>query len=273
MNFLKYFGLGMLGGLALAIARPQDYSIEFLGTDYPLDIIGEVFIGGTTALAAVYILSFLTGANPDSNELHVRRCGVSIIAGFIGIPLLTTMAGPALSELGHKVEKLDGQVEELQTLEQARSLLGEGQIYYETAKAAIVDNVEDQAKLYIGKSLRYLDEALEIVPNDALTLIWKAKAKRLEFDITQDEKLLDQAIEIVTTLVGQKSLDKMLKARASFNAACYHCLKKSELETVLKYLKQALDGNSGYANNARDERDFDSIRSQSEFKSLIDTGI
>jgi tetratricopeptide (TPR) repeat protein len=147
--------------------------------------------------------------------------------------------------------------------------LVEGQIYYEAAKTALTSNKKEKAEQYVDKSLRFLEEALTIAPDDALTLIWKAKSKRLEYDITQNSKYLDEAITIVTKIVGQESLNKTLKARASFNAACYHCLKKSELQTVLKYLKQALDFNPSYADSAQSEPDFESIRSHAAFTALF----
>lgn len=55
---------------------------------------------------------------------------------------------------------------------------------------------------------------------------------------------------------------------ANYNLACYYSMK-NDIENSLKYLKKAVELDTAYALAARDDEDFELIRSDSRFKELI----
>lgn len=143
---------------------------------------------------------------------------------------------------------------------------------------------------FYKEALECVNKALEISPDSKFALVYKAqiliklgkyedalklieKAQSIDYTFGLHEKAycllelkrFDEAIEVLNEIIEANPND----ARAYYNRACAYSLK-NEQDKAIYDLKKAIELNIDYKFMAMDDKDFDNIRENQEFKKLLE---
>ena len=240
---------GATGGLLYGLTDYQQLSIRWPGrsTPIPVGCAGDMLIGCCGSIGVFILAGNLLNIAwewvPERTGETLKVLALGIVAGFAGLTLLHQLRQSVLSSTAIRSE-----IAGLKRSDEAQRFSEEGLHFY----------FEQQYRLALdafSRSLAREPDAVDVLLRQAMTL------KRL--DKTADALTV---VERVVKLVPKN-------ARAWYNRACYRCLvDPADEEAIVADLRCAVQLNPEYRGIAAKDADFESIRSTSGFREVVDAG-
>lgn len=306
---------GSIGGFVLWISRGGNYlcyrdTLLFIENITLRALLYDIFIGSVAAVIALLFLKPLFYKKPQEEKKKkqepdfMKVAAISMLAGFMGISLITVSKDTALKMLNKKVANIELNLESIRKIDQANDAIhrgtkrfNTGYSYYEKLKSGkelnskqrkqLFDKVLFNYKIALARFKRAKDEDKA----NKLTYIQEAKtyhhcSKLHELMMKFPEILSDEKLKLyyvkMKMLFQEKtifSLNVLLElnknyGRAYYNRACYKFEFGYEAEDVAKDLNKAFELNSLYREIYRLDEDFTSnYKRFALVRALVENGV
>jgi tetratricopeptide (TPR) repeat protein len=234
---------GGIGAIAFAISATPSHRITIPfcngnnGESKLIEIgcFGDTIIGIAASLGALFFASSLFNINviniADSED-YVRLVSISVVSGYAGIRLLTTMSDRFTKELKNQEKRIEFQETEIQNLKrEVKDKLDRN--LREGLLSLAVEEIEEALKIF--------DAILAQDSKNIEARIGRAKALKRRNKQGDLEKALSLIEEILEDLKEEKEAKYVYyKARCFYNKACYqNLLEKYAEEQILSNLREA----------------------------------
>jgi tetratricopeptide (TPR) repeat protein len=122
-------------------------------------------------------------------------------------------------------------------------------------------------------------KGMALIPLERLPEAEAALSAAIELEPERAEAFVHLAYVHRRTLSLEKAIETILKAiakkpdmpLANYNLACYYAVK-GDAEEALRYLRRAVNIESHMREVARQDEDFDSLRTNADFRRIVETG-
>lgn len=236
---------GAFGGFVFGLFTRNSYKIRLPLTGNLLEVgfIGDLLVGIGASMTVFFLAGSMFGLKFEgalTAETYIKVIALGVLAGFAGIRLLAGMSNRLLDQ----ISELDSRLDRVEKQDKISELL---------RQAEFLRNNNPERSLII------FEKALLIDPENEPALIGKAKAlRRLN--------RFDEAISILTQVIQRNPKAE----RAYYNRACYKNLSGGYTkDDVLADLKTAASLFGFYRDYALDDKDFQSLHEDADFRQIV----
>lgn len=272
---------GAFGGFVSSIrevphdSEPMIAQIWAFNQCYHIGCLGAILVGFAAGLAILLIT--MSSDHGDINPPFLRLVPMGVLAGFIGTPLLRTLA--------EKTFTIEEQKKALQqTVEKAKDATREIVSEVKKENNAVNELFEEGKRLLyrvlerkesserelpsLKRSVELFEGALAKDPTLAQAYLEKAKALRAQAERASEKLASEEGKSLM-----KSALSSLLEAvkinqnydRAYYNLACYRNLLEEGPEAVVAELEKAISLSKSNAEAAKVDNDFENLKDNALF--------
>ena len=243
------------GGIVFGIlsGKSNKLRLPLSGKLIELGFLGDALVGVAAAVSIFFIAGPLLNLKLDNlthMEGQIKIISLSLLSGFAGVRVLTSMS----SQLLDKLSAVDKRLDSFEDKESVDELIADGRFHMKNAEDAKESGIELSE---LEKALVAFEEALDIDRENEIATTEIAKVYR-------KMKKLNKAVSVLQEYVAINPKS----ARAYYNMACYKALLGLGKEKVVTDLEKAITLSGRYKRLVMLDNDFSKFHTDEDFKNL-----
>lgn len=245
------------GGIVFGMITRNSHKLRmpFSGKLIELGFLGDALIGVAAGISVFFIAGTLLNIKLSSMsnlDEQIKVIAISVLSGFAGVRLLTSMS----SQLLDKISSVDERLDNIEYKDNVDGLIADGRFHMKNAEEEKESGV---VRAELEKSLVAFEEALDIDPKNEAATIEVAKVYRRMNKLSKAIMILQEYV-----VINPKS------SRAYYNMACYKTLSMVDKDKVVADLNKAISLSERYKRLIMLDKDFKIFKDDEDFKKLCE---